>query len=229
MGGESSWRPTYQNPRHYSFRQRLHLFTGKPSPPSTTFSPCWNLPSSTSLRAIRIPSDSSRKISVRFLNSLSFDCGSPFSSVYTSRRIHRFGKRLVSLRQEGSLQELDESPISIELEPISSETMFDRVITEAQKPDDAVVIVWMANWCRKCIYLKPQLEKLAAEYYPGLRFYHVDVNTVSHKLVERAGVAKMPTIQLWMNGEKRGQLIGGHKAHLVINEIRQMIEDGGTE
>lgn len=26
----------------------------------------------------------------------------------------------------------------------------------------------MANWCRKCIYLKPKLEKLAAEYYPRL-------------------------------------------------------------
>ena len=24
----------------------------------------------------------------------------------------------------------------------------------------------MANWCRKCIYLKPKLEKLAADYYP---------------------------------------------------------------
>jgi thioredoxin-like negative regulator of GroEL len=24
----------------------------------------------------------------------------------------------------------------------------------------------MANWCRKCIYLKPKLEKLAVDYYP---------------------------------------------------------------
>uniref|UniRef100_A0A2C9U8K1 Thioredoxin domain-containing protein n=1 Tax=Manihot esculenta TaxID=3983 RepID=A0A2C9U8K1_MANES len=24
----------------------------------------------------------------------------------------------------------------------------------------------MASWCRKCIYLKPKLEKLAADYYP---------------------------------------------------------------
>jgi thiol-disulfide isomerase/thioredoxin len=26
----------------------------------------------------------------------------------------------------------------------------------------------MASWCRKCIYLKPKLEKLAAEYHPRL-------------------------------------------------------------
>lgn len=32
-------------------------------------------------------------------------------------------------------------------------------------------IVWicrMVTWCRKCIYLKPKLEKLAADYYPRL-------------------------------------------------------------
>ena len=26
----------------------------------------------------------------------------------------------------------------------------------------------MANWCRNYIYLKPQLERLAADYYPRL-------------------------------------------------------------
>ncbi|XP_054803551.1 thioredoxin-like 3-2, chloroplastic [Prosopis cineraria] len=186
-------------------------------------------PSSTSLRAITTLSDSSCKISLGFLNSLTLGCRSPFSSVYASREILRFGKRFLVLQQEGSLQELDDSPVSVELQPISSESMFDRVINGAPKRDDAVVIVWMARWCRKCIYLKPQLEKLAAEYYPGLRFYHVDVNTVSHKLVARAGVTKMPTIQLWMNGEKRAEVIGGHKAHLVINEVRQMIENESTE
>ncbi|XVE99276.1 hypothetical protein REPUB_Repub03eG0184500 [Reevesia pubescens] len=46
----------------------------------------------------------------------------------------------------------------------------------------------MASWCRKCIYLKPKLEKLAADYYPRLRFYCIDVNTVPHNLVARAGV-----------------------------------------
>jgi thiol-disulfide isomerase/thioredoxin len=29
----------------------------------------------------------------------------------------------------------------------------------------------MASWCRKCIYLKPKLEKLAAEYHPRLEIF----------------------------------------------------------
>ncbi|XP_040968298.1 uncharacterized protein [Gossypium hirsutum] len=130
----------------------------------------------------------------------------------------------------------------------------------------------MASWCRKCIYLKPKLEKLAADYYPRLRFYCVDVNTVPHNLVARAGVTKMPTIQvsinslinqnfyldfyviekpvsstymdtghiyfprdppwhfskLWRDSKKQAEVIGGHKAYLVVNEVRQMIENECT-
>ncbi|KAG2262520.1 hypothetical protein Bca52824_069599 [Brassica carinata] len=77
-------------------------------------------------------------------------------------------------------QEVDDSPVSIELGPISSESHFDEVMEEAQAR--------MAAWCRKCIYLRPKLEKLAAEFYPRLRFYHVDVNAVPYRLVTRAGV-----------------------------------------
>ncbi|KAK7279049.1 hypothetical protein RJT34_24092 [Clitoria ternatea] len=86
------------------------------------------------------------------------------------------------------LQKEKEEPLSLHLQPISSETHFDRVLAHAHQLHDVVLVVWVANWCRKCIYFKPKLEKLAADYYPRLLFYSVDVNTVSHKLVERAGV-----------------------------------------
>ncbi|KAK7344789.1 hypothetical protein VNO77_14871 [Canavalia gladiata] len=127
----------------------------------------------------------------------------------------------VPLCQQGSLQQ--DEPLSLYLQPISSEAHFDRVLH-----DTVVVVVWMANWCRKCIYLKPKLEKLAADYYPRLQFYSVDVNTVSHKLVARAGVTKMPTIQLWKDCKKQAEVIGGHKAYLVINEVQEMIENECT-
>ncbi|XP_058204592.1 thioredoxin-like 3-2, chloroplastic isoform X1 [Rhododendron vialii] len=134
-------------------------------------------------------------------------------------------KALTSHSEEGPVQDLDSSPVSVDLEPIACESQFDRVVSEAQRLDEPVVILWMAKWCRKCVYLKPKLEKLAAGYYPRIRFYSVDVNNVSHKLVVRAGVTKMPTIQLWKDSKKQAEVIGGHKAHLVANEIRDMIEN----
>ncbi|KAI3508692.1 hypothetical protein L1887_23704 [Cichorium endivia] len=134
-------------------------------------------------------------------------------------------KALTNSSQQGSIQGLDtSSPVSIELKPILNETQFDRVITEAEQLEESVVILWMAKWCRKCIYLKPKLEKLAADYHPRVRFYCIDVNNVPYKLVVRAGVTKMPTIQLWKDKKKHGEVIGGHKAYLVVSEVRDMIE-----
>ncbi|KDP30470.1 hypothetical protein JCGZ_16149 [Jatropha curcas] len=109
---------------------------------------------------------------------------------------------------EGSVQELDDSPVSIELETICSESQFDRVIAEAQQLEEAVIIVcWLLSYpitsCR-------------------LRFYCVDVNNVPHKLVAYAGVT------LWKDSKKRSEVIGGHKAHFVINEVREMIENECT-
>ncbi|XP_073109894.1 thioredoxin-like 3-1, chloroplastic [Elaeis guineensis] len=82
----------------------------------------------------------------------------------------------------------------------------------------------MAAWCRKCIYLKPKLEKVAAEYHPRVKFYYVDVNKVSQDLVKRGNISKMPTIQLWKDGELKAEVIGGHKAWLVMDEVREMIQ-----
>ncbi|KAL3650000.1 Thioredoxin-like 3-2, chloroplastic [Castilleja foliolosa] len=142
---------------------------------------------------------------------------------------HINGRRLVlhsSYVESGSItqSDLENMPLSVDFEPISNETQFDRVIAEAQQLEESVVVLWMANWCRKCIYLKPKLEKLAADYYPRVRFYSIDVNNVPHKLVVRAGVT-MPTIQLWRDGKKLGEVIGGHKAYLVVTEVREMIEN----
>ncbi|KAK4793686.1 hypothetical protein SAY86_024121 [Trapa natans] len=151
----------------------------------------------------------------------------PNSLLHPFSYLAMFGQLAAALRavspDGSSVKELDESPVSIDLQPLN-ESNFDRVIAEAQQLDESVVIVWMASWCRKCIVLKPKLEKLAADYYPRLQFYCVDVNKVSHKLVTRAGVTKMPTIQVWKDGEKQAEVIGGQKPHFVISEVRQMIE-----
>ncbi|KAL4334849.1 hypothetical protein GQ457_07G018600 [Hibiscus cannabinus] len=147
------------------------------------------------------------------------------------KKINGFGGKFGTISawgEEGNLEELDDAPLTVALQQICSESQFDRTIAEAQQLEESLIILWMASWCRKCIYLKPKLEKLAADYYPRLRFYCVDVNTVPHNLVVRAGVTKMPTIQLWRDGKKQGEVIGGHKAYLVVNEVRQMIENECT-
>ncbi|KAJ8551673.1 hypothetical protein K7X08_021688 [Anisodus acutangulus] len=109
-----------------------------------------------------------------------------------SKIIHNFRVRAEILENhdgESSVQGIDDDSLAaVELQPVCSEPEFDRVIADAQQLDESVVILWKASWCRKCIYLKPKLEKLAADYFPRTRFYSVDVNNVPHKLVVRAGI-----------------------------------------
>ncbi|KAK8934259.1 hypothetical protein KSP39_PZI014611 [Platanthera zijinensis] len=115
-------------------------------------------------------------------------------------------------------------PASVEMEEITGMEEMDEVLRRSTEHSHPVIIDWVASWCRKCIYLKPKLEKLAAEYHPRVKFYFVDVNKVSQALVKRGNVSKMPTIQLWKDGEWKAEVIGGHKAWLVIEEVREMIQ-----
>ncbi|KAF7146598.1 hypothetical protein RHSIM_Rhsim04G0095900 [Rhododendron simsii] len=68
-----------------------------------------------------------------------------------------------------------------------------------------------------------------------IKFYCVDVNKVPQALVKRGNISvssgyspqlstKMPTIQLWKDGEMKAEVIGGHKAWLVLDEVREMIQ-----
>ncbi|CDP10160.1 unnamed protein product [Coffea canephora] len=111
------------------------------------------------------------------------------------------------------------------MQPIEDCDQLDKILDEAKQLSQPIIIDWMASWCRKCIYLEPKLEKLAAEYDTKLRFFCVDVNKVPQALVKRGNITKMPTIQLWKDGEMKAEVIGGHKAWLVIEELRQMIQN----
>ncbi|PSS21121.1 Thioredoxin-like [Actinidia chinensis var. chinensis] len=115
-------------------------------------------------------------------------------------------------------------PTTVEMEPIEDCDQLDQILVKAQELSQPIVIDWMASWCRKCIYLKPKLEKLAAEYDTKMKFYCIDVNKVPQTLVKRGNISKMPTIQLWKDGEMKAEVIGGHKAWLVLEEVREMIQ-----
>ncbi|GBG59449.1 hypothetical protein CBR_g38474 [Chara braunii] len=58
------------------------------------------------------------------------------------------------------------------------------------------------------------------------KFYEVDVNSVPGSLVKRSGITKMPTIQLWKDGEKQAEVSGGSEAWVVIDKVKDMIRNG---
>lgn len=139
-------------------------------------------------------------------------------------RIEKQNKiRRRNLRVEAMWPDLSR-PSSVEMEAIHDSEQLDQILVHAQQNSEPILIDWMAAWCRKCIYLKPKLEKLAAEFDTKAKFYYVDVNKVPQTLVKRGKISKMPTIQLWKDGEMKEEVIGGHKGWLVIEEVREMIQ-----
>ena len=44
--------------------------------------------------------------------------------------------------QEGSLQEIDDSLVSVDLTPISNETQFDRIVAQPHHLQESVIILW---------------------------------------------------------------------------------------
>ncbi|KMZ58398.1 Thioredoxin-like 3-1, chloroplastic [Zostera marina] len=160
-----------------------------------------------------------------FGNNISFS-----SNSFEPIALHQKGK-LTWRRKRGVVvkagifwKEDSSKPISVDMEPIENMEQLDEILRKSMENGSASIIVdWMAAWCRKCIYLKPKLEKLAADF-PTVKFYCVDVNKVPQALVKRGNISKMPTIQLWKDGEMKEQVIGGHKAWLVIEETKEMIK-----
>ncbi|XP_062217582.1 thioredoxin-like 3-1, chloroplastic [Phragmites australis] len=75
----------------------------------------------------------------------------------------------------------------VEMEEIDSMEKLDDALQWSVENKQPVVIDWMTSWCRKCIYLKPGLEKIAGEYL-GVRFYFVDVNKVPQAVVKRGNI-----------------------------------------
>ncbi|KAF7091226.1 hypothetical protein CFC21_093849 [Triticum aestivum] len=115
-----------------------------------------------------------------------------------------------------------DASVPVEMGEIDSMDKLDAALASSAEQNQPIIIDWMASWCRKCIYLKPKLEKIAGEF-PGVMFYFVDVNKVPQAVVKRGNISKMPTIQLWKDGEWKEEVIGGHKAWLVMDEVREMI------
>jgi thiol-disulfide isomerase/thioredoxin len=93
---------------------------------------------------------------------------------------------------------------------------------------EPLIVDWEAKWCRKCKFLRPKLAQLK-EAFPKLRFVSVDVQQAPLAVVQGAGVSKMPTVQVWKNGQNIREVIGGEGGKMVITQIRNMVRESTTE
>lgn len=138
-----------------------------------------------SLQETRISSSSSSSRSNSFCWKQQRSKSRSLRSLRSLGSLRRSRRRIgLPLRVQAFWGRGTEKPTVVEMIPITDEEQFDQLL-DSGRP---ILVEWMAAWCRKCIYLKPKLEKLAAEFHPHIQFYCIDVNAVPSALVKRAGV-----------------------------------------
>jgi len=105
---------------------------------------------------------------------------------------------------------------------VESPEQFDALLTAAASTGGLLVADFMAKWCRKCVYLKARLPKLALDN-PAVYFCIIDVNSVA-RLPREYSIAKMPTFVFIRDKAVLESYVGADEAPQVKRLLRERIE-----
>ena len=78
---------------------------------------------------------------------------------------------------------------------------------EVLKSETPVIVDFWAEWCGPCHAVAPVLDKIAAERDGELKIVKVNIDE-ERELAERYGIASIPTMLLFRDGEPAAAAIG---------------------
>ena len=79
--------------------------------------------------------------------------------------------------------------------------------TEVIKSEKPVIVDFWAEWCGPCHAVAPVLDRIAEEREDELRLVKVNIDE-EQGLAQRYGIASLPTIVLFKDGEPAAAAIG---------------------
>ena len=86
---------------------------------------------------------------------------------------------------------------------VTTET-FDQEVIQSDKP---VLVDFWAEWCGPCHAVAPVLDRIAAEREDELKLVKVNIDAET-ELASRFGVASIPTMILFKDGEPSAAVVG---------------------
>ena len=85
-----------------------------------------------------------------------------------------------------------------------TESTFDEEVLQSEKP---VIVDFWAEWCGPCHAVSPVLDRIAQERENEVKLVKVNIDE-EQELAERYGVASVPTIILFKDGEPAAAAVG---------------------
>lgn len=61
--------------------------------------------------------------------------------------------------------------------------------------------------------------------FPAVPLHFVDVNAVPSTVVAGAGVSKMPTLTVWVRGEKHAEYVAGDSATTAVLKLEGLVAE----
>ena len=85
-----------------------------------------------------------------------------------------------------------------------TEATFDQEVLSSETP---VLVDFWAEWCGPCHAVAPVLDRIAAERESELKLVKVNIDE-EHELSQRYGIASIPAMVLFKDGEPAAAAIG---------------------
>jgi thioredoxin 1 len=96
-----------------------------------------------------------------------------------------------------------------------TESTFEQEVLSSDKP---VIVDFWAEWCGPCHAVSPVLDKIAEERAGELKLVKVNIDE-EQGLAERYGIASIPTIVLFKDGEPAAAAIGAQPKGAIEKQL----------